>query len=253
MNTPLHFFDDTFPVRAYESGVNNRATLPCYCNYLQEIAGEHANRLGLGIHALQQENRTWMLGHMHLLIHRYASWLETVHVRTWPAGVRGKLTAQRDFLATDSAGKLLLQGVSEWLYVDLATHRLVRLPEDFVALAPEGTPRSGVPELEGKIPDLEHAEWSCDLTVRRSDHDFNNHVNNVHYVEWGLECLPADLLGTRQVKRLDISFKAEALSGDTVTCEAAPVTDTVILHRIRRAADNATLATLRTEWAPMET
>ena len=250
MKTPLHFLDATFPVRAYESGVDNRVTLPGYCNYLQEIAGEHANRLGLGIHALQQGNVTWMLGHLHLLVHRYAAWQENVHVRTWPAGMRGKLVAQRDFLVTGSDGGLLLQGVSEWLYVDLATHRLTRLPEAFAALAPEGTPRSGVPEMEGKIPDLDTSEWTCALTVRRSDHDFNNHVNNVHYVEWGLECLPADWLSARHVSRLDISFKAEALCGDTVICEAAPQSGTALLHRLRRASDNTTLAAMRTEWMP---
>ena len=248
MDKPLHYYDDIFLVRAYESGTDNRATLPAYCNYIQEAAGKHATRLGLGIHDLQQANRTWMLGHLHLLVHRYAAWQEAVHVRTWPAGTRGKLTALRDYLATDSDGRPLLQGVSEWLYVDTATRRLVRLPEAFAALAPEGTPRSGVPDPDGKIPDLERPEWSCALTVRRSDHDFNNHVNNVHYVEWGLECLPAGLLATRQIRRLDITYKAEALCGDTVLCEAAPLSGTVILHRIRRPADNATLATLRTEW-----
>jgi acyl-ACP thioesterase len=248
MNTPLHFFDETFLVRAYESGVNNRVTLPSYCNYLQEVAGKHATRLGLGIHELQQENVTWMLGHLHLLIHRYAAWQEEIHVRTWPAGMRGRLTAQRDFLVTDSSGQLILQGVSEWLYVDLATRRPTRLPEAFAALAPEGTPRSGVPDLEGKIPDFENPEWSCALTVRQSDHDFNDHVNNVHYVEWGLECLPEDLLKTKQVKRLDISFKSAARFGDTVMCEAASQSDNLILHRLRRASDNATLAVMRTEW-----
>jgi acyl-ACP thioesterase len=248
MNTPLHFYDETFLVRAYESDVNHRITLPGYCNYLQEVAGKHATRLGLGIQELQQENTTWMLGRLHVIIHRYAAWKEEVHIRTWPAGVRGKLTALRDFRITDSSGAPLLEGVSEWLYVDLTTRRLTRLPESFSAFAPEGTPRASVPDLEGKIPDLEHAEWSCALTVRRSDHDFNNHVNNVHYVEWGLECLPEDLLKTQHVKRFDISFKGQARCGDTVICEAASQTDAVILHRIRRASDNATLAVMHTKW-----
>ena len=249
MDLPLHYYDDTFLVRAYESGVSNRVTLPAYCNYLQEVAGKHATRLGLGIHDLQQANRTWMLCHLHLIIHRYAAWQEQVNVRTWPAGVRGKLAAQRDFLATDSAGELLLQGVSEWLYVDVAARRPARLPEAFAALAPDGTPRSGVPEADGKIPDLGTPEWSCPLTVRRSDHDFNNHVNNVHYIEWGLECLPGDLLRTRQVTRLDITFKAEALHGDTVLCEAAHLSPWIIVHRIRRPSDNTALALMRTEWS----
>ena len=250
---PLHYYDETFLVRASESGVDSRITLPGYCDYLQEVAGKHATRLGLGIDALQQDNVTWMLGHLHVLVHRYAAWQEDIHIRTWPAGVRGRLAAQRDFRVTDRSGQPLLLGVSEWFYVDLATRRLTRLPEAFTALAPEGTPRAGVPPLEGKIPDLERAEWSCPLTVRRSDHDFNNHVNNVHYVEWGLECLPDDWLNTRQVRRLDITFKDEARCGDTVLCEAAPHTSDVLLHRIRRPSDNTTLAVMRTEWEATET
>ena len=125
---PLHVHDESFCVRAYESGVSNQVTLPALCNYLQEAAGNHARALGLGIHELQDAGFTWMLARLHLAIHRYAAWRETVHLRTWPAGVRGRLTALRDFRMTDDAGETVLLGVSEWLYVEAAAQRIVRLP-----------------------------------------------------------------------------------------------------------------------------
>ena len=245
---PLHFWDETFCVRAYESGVNNQVTLPAYCNYLQEIAGNHARALGLGIHELQDAGFTWMLARLHLVINTYAAWRENVNIRTWPAGLRGRLTAVRDFFVCGDSGAVLLQGVSEWLYVDLNTRKIVRLPHAFAALAPADTPLVDVPEKSCKPPDFSEAEWSASLTVRHSDHDFNNHVNNAHYVEWALECVPDEWRGKRRVCDLDIVYRTSARWGDTVISEAVRETDAVLLHRIRRASDNAALATARTVW-----
>lgn len=246
---PLHYRDETFCVRAYESGVDNRVTLPAYCNYLQEIAGNHARELGLGIRELQDAGFTWMLERLRLSVGGYAAWRENVTIRTWPAGLRGRLSAVRDFVARGDSGAVLLQGVSAWLYVDLSTRRIARLPEAFAALAPAGTPHVDVAEPSRKIPDFGEPEWSAALTVRRSDTDFNAHVNNAHYVEWTLECLPDAWCGAHRARELDISFRAAAKWGDTVVCEAAREGGRALLHRIRRQSDQAVLAVARTVWA----
>jgi len=93
------------------------------------------------------------------------------------------------------------------------------------------------------------ADWSAAVTVRHSDHDFNRHVNNAHYVEWALECLPDDWRASRRVCELDISYRASAMWGDTVISEAVRESGEVLLHRIRRASDHAVLATARTVWS----
>ncbi|MDX9867358.1 MAG: thioesterase [Kiritimatiellia bacterium] len=245
---PLHTRDETFCVRAYECDVRNCVTLPSCCNYLQEIAGNHARDLGLGIQTLQEAGFTWMLARLRLAVSRYAAWRKTLRIRTWPAGTRGRVTALRDFVCRDEAGALLLEGVSEWLYVDLAANRIVRLPPAFAALAPEGTPRVALPPAPEPPAPEPAAEWSATLTVRRSDHDFNNHVNNAHYVAWALECLPDDWTGTRQVGELDIAYKSAAAWGDTILSEAARAGEDTVLHRIRRLSDRTLLASARTVW-----
>lgn len=247
---PLHHRDETFCVRAYETGEEGSATLPAYCNYLQEIAGNHARDLGLGIQELQDEGFTWMLSRLRLAVERYAAWRENVRIRTWPAGVRGRVGARRDFLARDDADRTLLRGVSEWLYVDFASLRVSRLPAAFAALAPEGTPQVELPDASEKPGDFDAAEWSATLSVRRSDHDFNGHVNNAHYVEWALECVPDGWREGRGVAELDISFRAAARWGDAVVSEAARRGDSALVHRICRASDGAVLATARTVWRP---
>jgi len=248
MSQPLHVYEESFRVRAYESGVSNQVSLPAYCNYLQEVAGNHARELGLGIRELQDAGFTWMLSRLHLLVDAYAGWREEVRVRTWPSGFRGRLIATRDFDVRDGAGEPLLRGVSEWLYVDVSSLKIARLPPAFAALSPEGTPRVAVPEPVAKVPDFGAAEWSVTVTVRHSDHDFNNHVNNAHYVEWALECLPESWANGRRVGELDISYRAAARWGDTILSEAVREGESRVNHRICRASDHAVLATARTAW-----
>jgi acyl-ACP thioesterase len=190
-----------------------------------------------------------MLSRLHVMIQAYAAWRDDVCVRTWPSGIRGRLIATRDFDVRDGAGTPLLQGVSEWLYVDVVSQKIARLPSAFAALAPEGTPRVEVPEETVKVPDFGAAEWTATVTVRHSDHDFNKHVNNAHYVEWALECLPEAWNRGRRVCELDISFRAAAHWGDTVLSEAVREGDDRVHHRICRASDRAVLATARTVWS----
>ena len=101
----LGYIERVFPVRSYEAGVNNRMSLPSLCNYLQEIAGIHADKLGVGIHLLQSEGITWMLSRLRLEIGRGVPWGEELKIRTWPSGTRGRLTATRDFIGECRRGR----------------------------------------------------------------------------------------------------------------------------------------------------
>lgn len=247
---PLHERTETFCVRAAEAGSDNRATVPAVCGFLQEIAGNHADALHVGIQTLQENGRTWMLARLRMEILRHARWRERVTVRTWPSGTSGRLTALRDFEATDDAGAPLLRASSEWLYVDARAQRILRLPPGIAALAPEGGPRAALPPMPEKWGGWPGAAWSCEVAVRRSDEDFNRHVNNVHYAEWAIEPLPDEWVAARAVRLLDIRFRQAARHGDRVRCEAAPEAGggAALLHRIVRLPDGAVLAQARTVW-----
>jgi Predicted thioesterase len=74
-------------------------------------------------------------------------------------------------------------------------------------------------------------------------------VNNAHYVEWALECLPDAWIETRRVRELDIVYRAAARWGDTVGSEAARENADTLLHGIRRASDGMLLASAKTVWS----
>ena len=245
---PLHERTEIFRVRAVEAGTENRVSVPAICDYLQEIAGNHAKALGVGIQALQAEGVTWMLARLRLAVSRFAGWGDEIALRTWPSGTRGRLTALRDFEARDSQGRPLFNATSEWLYVDVQAQRIVKLPPAFAELAPEGSPRAEMPESPEKFPAWPGtAEWTAEVSVRKSDQDFNRHVNNAHYVEWALEPLPDEWLTEHRLATLDIQFRQAAHSGERVSCEAAREGE-ALLHRIVRLPDCAVLAQARSTW-----
>lgn len=237
-------FERAYRVRSYETGVANRLSLPSFCNYLQEAAGEHAEKLGFGILELQQRGISWMLARLHLKLARDVPWGADVTVETWPSGLKGRLVALRDFRLFAADGDPILEGVSEWLTVDLAAQRIVRPSEDFARLVPPDVARVALAAADGhgKFAALAKVDQAARILVRRADHDFNDHVNNVHYVEWALEALP-ESFRARSVRELDIVFRQAAHAGDELESRVEVVDDANLRCAIVRPADGALLAT----------
>lgn len=241
--------DVAFTVRSYEAGVGNHVTLPTLCNYMQEAAGISAAKLGWGIQALQSEGLTWMLSRLRVNVSRYVPWGETVTVRTWPSGVKGRLVAKRCFLGLGAGGEELFRAGSEWLYVDMKAQRIAKLPETFAALVPDGTPDFDFADIGGKFAHLPSVDSGVEVLTRRSDLDFNDHVNNVHYVEWMLEnaeCRTENVecrIENVECTDIDISFRQAAKAGETLVSERCAADGGRTLHAIRRVSDGAVLAT----------
>lgn len=48
--------------------------------------------------------------------------------------------------------------------------------------------------------------------------DANGHINNVTYLAWAMESVPAEVYASLHLAELEIDFKAECHEGDTVEC-----------------------------------
>jgi acyl-ACP thioesterase len=209
-------------VRTYECGANGKATLPTICNYLQEAASRHAELLGFSKSNFEAsgENITWVLTRMFVRMERYPAWEEEITVETFPRGGR-RIVAWRDFEIKDSAGRTIGRATSDWMVIDLATRKLVPVPEAVFAVA--GIDSASVfdsdpytPRLKFPVADQPSTPSSQRLNFRaqNSHIDLNGHVNNVRYIEWLLESCPG-----REVRDLEIVFRSETLVGDEVRVE----------------------------------
>lgn len=223
----------TFKVRSYECAADGRATLPTICNYLQEAASLNAEELGFSKSNFDAAgaNISWVLTRMVVKMSRYPDWEEEVTIVTFPRGGR-KIVAWRDFEILGADGSRIGAASSEWMLIDLTTRRLQPLPEFvFSCLDPSlkpvlgeepFTPRLKFPEGESAAP-LSFRAQQCHI-------DMNGHVNNVRYVEWLLEAIPAGSVRTE----LEIVFRSETLVGDEVKVSVVEQ-DGKTYHRVHSA------------------
>ena len=210
-----------FKVRSYECGPDGLATLPTMCNFMQEAASMNAEALGFSKanFASAGENVSWVLTRLVVSMERYPRWEDEVLVETFPRGGR-KIVAWRDFTLFDSTGAKLGVASSEWMLIDLATRKIVAIPEAvFAAADPANTPVLGeMPFTKFRFPAVADAAPLA-LRAQRSHIDLNGHVNNVHYIEWMLEpCADA------HPSQMEVVFRSETFAGEDVlvSCAAEP-------------------------------
>lgn len=227
-----------FRVRTYECGKNGRITLPSLCNYLQEAAAINAEELTFSKSDFEAagENISWVLTRLRVKITEFPKWEETVRVLTFPRGGR-RITAWRDFILTDPAGRHFGVAASEWMIIDLATRKIMPIPDAVFAVAntvrppvlgeEPFTPRLRFPHASVCPPsagdscppsgDRPRKEFEKLVFRAQNSHiDLNGHVNNVHYIAWLLEACPH-----REVTDLEIVFRSETFAGEDVAVEIA--------------------------------
>lgn len=222
----------SWAVRTYECGPDGMATMASVCNWLQEAASLNAEALAFSKSDFEAsgENISWVLTRLKVRMSRFPKWGETVSILTFPRGGR-KIVAYRDFVLSDAEGREIGHATSEWMLIDLASRKVVAIPDSVFAAA--NTVRDPV---FGDEPFMK-LRWNCreassDALVfraRRGDIDLNGHVNNVHYVEWLMEGRP-DSAGP--CLELDIVFKSETLAGEEVRVESVEVEPEVFIHRV---------------------
>lgn len=240
---------ETFHVRTYEADPSGCASMQVLCNYLQEAAANHAQRLGVSVEHLVDQQQTWVLAYLRVEVETYPRWRDAVHVETWPSGENG-LYATREFLLRGHDDRPLGRATSAWLLLDLERRRPLRISERVREIRVPARPRP----LPGPIPRLQgpsQAEYEQSFHVRYSDLDMNRHVNNVRYIDWAVESAAREAAQDLRLQAVEISFRAETRYGDAVLAQAqqAEHEDGILfLHRLAHAGDGREVALAKTRW-----
>ena len=239
---------ETYKIRSYEVDCRNRLSIPSMFSFMQETAGKHADALGVSIHQLRTENCTWLLSRLKIKITAYPAWKDSIQVRTWPSGTQG-LHAMRDFELINNENQIIAAAVSAWLVIDIRKRRPLRIAPFIDRLKPlEGT--HSLPDSLDKLPGCEDHTYARNFAVRYQDLDINQHVNNVSFVEWVLESVPAATLNDSNLSELQINFLAEAFQGDQIraACQPEASSNTAFHHSLSRHRDGRELVRARTVW-----
>lgn len=204
-------YKKSYIISSFEVDFQQKLRIRSLFNLFQDLADEHAEKLGLGYTFCSQNGLGWVGGAYHVKIHRLPIWGDKVTIETWPSGTTAAATI-RDFKMTDGAGNILVSATSQWVLID--TNRLRPLPIakhlPHYDMIDERALNSDFAKIQ--IPEAS----SSDITfpVHTDDIDLNHHVNNALYPTWALDGVPESFYGKNRLTELQVTFKRPALLGD---------------------------------------
>lgn len=205
---------EEFKVRTWDVDKSVRLHLAAVFNYFQEVAGNHAESLGVGKEKLKSTGHAWVLSRMTAVIDRRSDWGEIVYAHTWPRGT-DRLFAVRDYELLDSNNTIVARGRSGWIVLDTVKMRPVR-PNFLTDTMPANSEKSALEEGLESLKTHANLINSGSRTASYSDIDYNGHVNNARYVQWIQDILPAEELEKANTFRMDINYLSEVVPGTNV-------------------------------------
>ena len=246
---PSFIQTDTYTIRQYETDANGRLAAPALMNWMQESANRNAIDYGIGISDLARLGLGWVLARLRLRIHRAPGYGETVRLMTYPTTIE-KYFIYRAFRLLADDGTLLAEADSTWLVFDTKRRTMVTLPPFIRSLElPTGLIPSERLPMKPAFPALHTAPETSqrERTVEWFDADHNQHTNNVSYVRWLIEAVPADMLKTEQLIELDLCFRAESRWQDLLRLLVAVAPDGSLVHRVEHT-DGREVLLARSVW-----
>jgi len=244
---PTH--SQRFRVRAYEADPHGRLRVPILCQLMQEAATAHAAELDVAVDTLIESGVAWVLSHLSLHVNCWPGPDAEIVIKTWPEAAN-RLYTERRFEVLDPAGEILASASTLWLVLDLERRRPIRLPP--VVLDALGKHELGSsPMKPTRLDAPEPADRELVFTVRRSDLDLADHVNNTSYVEWAIEAVSDRVWGNLEPAEFEINYLSECHHGQNVVslCQTADTDGGCeVRHQLVRQEDGIEVARGRTVW-----
>lgn len=202
-----------FQIPYFDTDKYSRATPITILKYLGETSGAHTDSIGFTVDKLKDLNYGWMLNRWKVQIFRYPKVYENIIIETWTSSV-DKFYATREFIIYDEESMEIGRASTIWIFLNMEKKRPTRIPVEFI---------EAINPIEEKIFEDYynfkkeiHIEKYIDFYVRRSDIDYNNHVNNTKYLSWMLESIPEYVYQNYILDEFEILYKKETVYGNTV-------------------------------------
>lgn len=247
MNIPC--LEREFRIHVYETFVDEKANICALFNYMQDIAAEHAIRMGYGRDDLMKDNNFWVLSRMYAEITEYPFRDETILIKTWPSGT-DNVFSLRFFDLEFPGGRTIAKASSSWLIIDAETRR-IRRPEQALEKLTYFRKSDKTPvRIAEKIRQTPAGgKMSEGFRVKTSDLDVNMHTNNVNYLKWTIDSYDFDFMLKHVPVSVEINYLAESVLGDNITirtsgAESSPYafTHSILKDKVQE------LCRIRIEW-----
>ena len=196
----------THKVGYFQVDHEHRIQLSSLFKLLQEAAIHHANQAEIGAH-LMEKGESWILNRVAMKLERYPQFDETITIHTWSTGLK-HFKGFRDFRIF-IGDEMIGQVSTLWLYIDYKQKSIARLPKEIEQTFPQRPEDVYFKNLDRlRLPKPGEQAATTQISLRYSDIDGNQHVNNAAYMDFLQTALQRQKLGTRP-KTLEIQFAKE--------------------------------------------
>jgi medium-chain acyl-[acyl-carrier-protein] hydrolase len=207
-------WEECFKVKSYEAEPSGKVRISTIFNYLQEVAGNQAEQLGVGFSEMQAKGLFWVLSRIKIVFHEIPVWGDEIKITTWPKGV-DKFFALRDFSITNAAGKEIIVASTAWLVVDNQKFRLHKI-ESLDVPIPDNNGKSALHESLEKIKAFESEYKTNFIKVAFSDIDYVYHTNNTRYPAWIMDCYEPDFHKNNSVKAIHMNYLEQSYFNENI-------------------------------------
>jgi medium-chain acyl-[acyl-carrier-protein] hydrolase len=149
--------------------------------YFQNIAIKHSESLGYNTERYEKEKVAWVLNKLFFEVYQMPKYSDEINIVTWSMGIKGFKGTRRFEIIKNN--KIIITGVSLWLYIDTEKKKLKKVPSNVIEDYSENNQQLLTNSLDfPKINDFEiNEKFLSDLRI--SDFDNNLHLNNISYVD----------------------------------------------------------------------
>lgn len=209
MNLPDKFssiYKGSCEITIDQCALNSKMRIADLLNVLQAVAGKHSDLGGMSYDDMQKNSQAWVLSSMRLEMEHLPQWHETIEVETWIETLSG-IKSIRGFNVFLNCHKIVGAN-SLWVVLNTEKRRpeSIAIPHNHLEKYPEKKPTI---QNFSRIDLTKNTQFIKEHQVVYSDLDALNHVNNVKYVEWCLDCLPIEILQKNTIKAIDINYLKE--------------------------------------------
>lgn len=211
---------DKYPVyvEPFHVDFTGRIFMGVLGNHLLNAAGNHSQKRGWGIGALNKTKHTWVLSRLSVEMTDMPRQYEHFEVKTWVESVM-RLFTNRNFAILRPDGTAYGYARSVWAMIDMETRR----PCDLLTLYDGDILRYVVDDEENVCPIAGHgrfrfrdAELVRTIDTFYSDVDINGHINSIKYIEHILDLFPRERFEAG-IRRFEIAYKTESYMGDKLS------------------------------------
>lgn len=168
------------PVSFSQVDLHHEVSLSGIFQYLQDIAIEHADQYNTGTKISEELGETWVLNRIAVEVLNYPKYPDQLEFSTWSTGIKS-FKGFRD-LRIAANGKAAIKASTLWLYINVANKSIVRVPKETAARFPQGDEPSYFENLDKlKLSKPGPEAQQVEISLRYTDIDANNHINNTAY------------------------------------------------------------------------